>query len=117
MVVDTEGVVVNLKIAKDFQVREGDKIETVTQTLLGDKVVEIKSGPITASLVGPDQVIRGVDETTHDLMVKALIEIISSAPADREKIMDKWRSWLELNGLWPKGQQLDERRKVGEAGK
>lgn len=97
--IDRDGVVVSLKLSKGLQVRTEDKIEMAVQGLLGDKVIELKPGPSTAPLVGPERVLRGVDEPILDLTLKALSEIVSAAPEERERIIDKWRPWLELNGV------------------
>jgi hypothetical protein len=69
------------------------------QGLLGDKMIEVKPGSNTAPLVEPARVWQGVNEPTWDITNLAVREILSAAPEDGERAIEKWRPWFELNGV------------------
>ena len=97
--VDREGILVTLTLPGKLSLRRTDKIVVAVQGLLGDKMIEVKPGSNTAPLVEPGRVWQGVDEPTWDLTHRTVREILSAAPGDRERAIEKWRPWLELNGV------------------
>ena len=97
--VDREGIVVTLTLPRNLSLRREDKIEVAVQGLLGDKMIEVKPGSNTAPLIEPGRVWQGVNELTRDITHLAVGEIMSAAPEDRERAIEKWRPWLELNGV------------------
>jgi MlaD protein len=97
--VDRQGILVTLTLPSKLSLRRADKIEVSVQGLLGDKMIEVKPGSNTAPLVEPGRVWQGVDEPTWDITHLAVREILSASPDGRERAIEKWRPWFELNGL------------------
>lgn len=102
--VQRDGVILLLDLAKgNAPLRSGDRIELVNQGLLGDKAVQIEPGPDTSPMIGPNEILQGAEPSDSDILVSALIEILSASPNDRDQVMKKWKEWLQMNHLWPSG--------------
>ncbi|MEW5980535.1 MAG: MlaD family protein [Acidobacteriota bacterium] len=99
---DQDGVLIKVKLDPQFKVRTSDQFKVVTVALSGEKGLEVERRSPPGTIVPMGQVLPGTDETDADKMLKGLEEIISADPIEREVLMKRWRSWMEVHGYWPR---------------
>lgn len=87
-------------------IRKDDKAKVITPGLLSGNAIEIVPGPASAPAAGPNDVLQGLDpanQTTTEMLLSALVEILTAGPEDRDRVMKKWRRWLDESHLAPEG--------------
>jgi ABC-type transporter Mla subunit MlaD len=105
IVFESEHVILRLVLATPrAPIRKDDNAKLVTPGLLSGNAIEIVPGPASAPAAGPDDVLQGLDpanQTTTEILLSALVEILTAGPEDRDRVMKKWRQWLDESHLTP----------------